>query len=83
MVHGLVCETSGNHLLAEMARDLRRRTHMFDMHRIPSRFQQSQEEHLEIIDAVATGDAERACRVLALHIDNVKRSIVDTLLGVR
>jgi DNA-binding GntR family transcriptional regulator len=83
MVHGLVCETSGNHLLAEMARELRRRTHMFDMRRIPSRFRESQEEHLEIIDAVAKGDVERARRVLAMHIDNVKRSIVDTLLGGR
>jgi DNA-binding GntR family transcriptional regulator len=80
MVHGLVCETSGNHLLAEMARELRRRTHMFDLRRIPSRFRESQEEHLEIIDAVTKGDVERARRVLAMHIDNVKRSIVDTLL---
>lgn len=83
IVHGLVCETSGNHLLAEMARELRRRTHMFDMRRIPSRFHESQEEHLEIIDAVAKGDVERARQVLAMHIDNVKRSIVDTLLGGR
>jgi DNA-binding GntR family transcriptional regulator len=83
MVHGLVCEASGNHLLAEMARELRRRTHMFDMRRIPSRFSKSQEEHLEIIDAVAKGDVERARHVLAKHIDNVKRSIVDTLLGGR
>lgn len=83
MVHGLVCETGGNRLLAEMARELRRRTHMFDMRRIPSRFRESQEEHLEIIDAVTKGDVERARRVLAMHIDNVKRSIVDTLIGGR
>ena len=83
MVHGLICETSGNHLLAEMARELRRRTHMFDMRRIPSRFHESQEEHLEMIDAVVAGDAARARQVLAMHIDNVKRSIVDTLLARR
>jgi len=83
MVHGLICETSGNHLLAEMARELRRRTHMFDMRRIPSRFHESQQEHLEMIDAVVAGDAARARQVLAMHIDNVKRSIVDTLLARR
>jgi DNA-binding GntR family transcriptional regulator len=83
MVHGLICETSGNSLLADMARDLRRRTHMFDMRRIPNRFHESQEEHLEIIDSVCKGEVERARSALANHIDNVKRSIVDTLLGGR
>jgi DNA-binding GntR family transcriptional regulator len=83
MVHGLICDAGGNHLLAEMARELRRRTHMFDMRRIPSRFHESQEEHIEIIDAVVAGDAERAQKILAMHIDNVKRSIVDTLLARR
>jgi DNA-binding GntR family transcriptional regulator len=83
MVHGLICETSGNHLLAEMACELRRRTHMFDMRRIPSRFRESQEEHLDILDAVSRGDVEGTRQALANHIDNVKRSIVDTLLGGR
>jgi len=80
MVHGLICETSGNHLLADMARELRRRTHMFDMRRIPSRFDESQREHIEIVEAVAV---ERARAVIAMHIDNVKRSIVETLLARR
>jgi len=83
MVHGLICETSGNHLLADMARELRRRTHMFDMRRIPSRFDESQREHIEIVEAVAVGDVERARAVIAMHIDNVKRSIVETLLARR
>lgn len=83
LVHGTVCEASGNHLLARMTRDLRRRTHIFDLHRIGGRFRQSCEEHLEIIDAVVAGDAPRARRAVAAHIDNVRRGIVEKLLRSR
>jgi DNA-binding GntR family transcriptional regulator len=83
LVHGLFCEMSGNHLLGDMTRELRRRTHMFDMRRIPTRLRQSAKEHLEIMDAVTKGDVARARAAVANHIDNTRHSIVDKLLGVR
>jgi DNA-binding GntR family transcriptional regulator len=79
MVHGLVGEFSGNQTLANLIRDLRRRTHMFDMRRIPNRFRASCQEHLALVDAVERGDAETARRVAGTHIENVKLSIIDKL----
>lgn len=79
MVHGLISEASGNHMLVALIRDLRRRTHMFDMRRIPTRFQDSCREHLALVDAVEKGDAEAARKCAATHIENVKLSIIDLL----
>lgn len=81
-VHGLVAQASGNAILATMIRDLRRRTHMFDLRRIPSRFPHSCQEHLSLVDAVARGDAAAARAVVGAHIENVKLSIIDKLKGL-
>jgi DNA-binding GntR family transcriptional regulator len=79
MVHGLVAEASGNHMLIALIRDLRRRTHMFDLRRIPTRFETSCREHLALVDAVEAGDADAARKVATTHIENVKLSIIDKL----
>lgn len=79
MVHGMVAEASGNHMLASLIRDLRRRTHMFDMRRIPTRFKASCKEHLVIIEAIRSGNAAAARKAAATHIEHVKLSIIDKL----
>jgi DNA-binding GntR family transcriptional regulator len=79
MVHGVVAQASGNNLLVDMIGDLRRRTHMFDLRRIPTRFHASCIEHLALIDAVARGDAAEARNIVTLHIENIKLSIIDKL----
>jgi DNA-binding GntR family transcriptional regulator len=81
MVHGLVGEGSGNQTLDTLLRDLRRRTHMFDMRRIPSRFRASCLEHLALIDAIDKGDAKAARRVAGTHTENVKHTIIDKLIN--
>lgn len=79
LVHGLIAESSGNRTLTGLIRDLRRRTHMFNVRRIPNRLQASCHEHLALIDAIENGDAEGARRIAATHIENVKVSIIDKL----
>ncbi len=79
MVHGMVAEASGNRMLASLVRDLRRRTHMFDMRRIPSRFKASCKEHLALIEAIQSGSAAAARKAAAAHIEHVKLSIIDKL----
>jgi DNA-binding GntR family transcriptional regulator len=83
MVHGLICKAAENTLLASMLRDLRRRTHVFNTRRIPSRLRPGCLEHLAIIDAVAAGDAAKARALMAEHIDNVKEAIVEQLASGR
>ena len=79
LVHGLIAECSGNRTLAGLIRDLRRRTHMFDVRRIPNRLPASCQEHLALIDAIENGDGDAARRIAATHIENVKLSIIEKL----
>jgi len=80
MVHGAIAEAAQNTLLANMIRDLRRRTHIFNTKRIPQRLRPGTLEHLALIDAVAVGDKERAQRLMAEHLENAKQAVVGQLI---
>jgi DNA-binding FadR family transcriptional regulator len=79
MIHTLISNGSGNSVLAELIRDLRLRTRMFDFNVLPERVKPGCLEHLEIVDAVMEGDRARARTVMGHHIDNVKLSILKKL----
>lgn len=80
LVHGAIAEAAQNTLLATVIRDLRRRTHIFNTRRIPQRLRPGTLEHLAMIDAVASGDRDRAMRLMAEHLENAKRAVVSQLL---
>ena len=79
LLHGAICEASGNAVLTEMVRGLRRRTRMFNLKRMPERFLPGCSEHLAIIEALERGDEKMARRSMATHLDNTKRSILNKL----
>ncbi len=81
LIHSTIANASENVLLAEMIRDLRRRTHIFNTRRIPSRLKPGSLEHLALIDAVVIGDAAKARELMADHINNVRLAIVDQLMN--
>jgi DNA-binding GntR family transcriptional regulator len=81
LVHSTIADASENQLLAEQIRDLRRRTHIFNTRRIPSRLKPGSLEHLALIDAVVIGDADKARELMAEHIGNVRLAIVDQLVN--
>ena len=78
-IHEGIAKASGNLTLCMIVSDLRRKTAMFDMRRIPERFRPSCEEHLRILDALSRGDVEAARHEIATHIDNVRQSILQRL----
>lgn len=78
-IHETIAKASGNLTLCTIVSDLRRRTAMFDMRRIPERFRPSCEEHLRILGALSRGDVEAARHEIATHIDNVRQSILQRL----
>ncbi len=82
LVHFTIAEAAGNKLLTTMIRDLRRRTHVFNTRRIPSRRRPGALEHLALIDAIAAGDAEKARRLMSEHLENVKSSIIEQVVSV-
>jgi DNA-binding GntR family transcriptional regulator len=83
LVHGAIAEAAQNALLASTIRDLRRRTHIFNTHRIPQRLRPGTLEHLAMIDAIATGDRVRAQRLMAEHLENAKQAVVGQLVSGR
>lgn len=75
-VHGAIADGSGNPLMAGMIRDLRRRTRIFDLGRMPERAQAVYREHLDIVAAVEIGDPHAAADAMTRHIDNVKTAVL-------
>jgi antitoxin (DNA-binding transcriptional repressor) of toxin-antitoxin stability system len=56
-----------------MIRDLRRRTHVFNAYRNPVTHKFGVEENISnLLDAIASGDQERARSAMAEHIESVK-----------
>ena len=80
-VHGLIAHHSGNSTLADMMRELRHRTHMFETRRIPNRLHDSCAEHLALLQALEARDADAARRLIAEHLDNVKKSTIEKLIS--
>lgn len=78
-LHGLIAERSGNAVLAKHINDYRLKTHMFNMDRVPERFEIGHREHLSIIDALRRGDRVAARAGIQTHLENVKSSIVEKL----
>jgi len=81
LLHGAVADAAGNALLADMIRDLRRRTHVFNAYRNPVTPKFGVEENTELLDAIASGDQEKARAAMAEHIESVKVAIIDRLSG--
>lgn len=83
MLHGEIADAAGNTLLAGMIRDLRRRTHVFNAYRNPSKHKVGVGENEALLDAIASGNQEMARQAMADHIEGVKLAIIDRLVGTR
>jgi DNA-binding GntR family transcriptional regulator len=80
--HQAIAQASGNSVLADLISNLRRKTHMFNLHRVPERFEVGHREHLAIIDALRRNDREAARAGIRTHIENVKQSIIQKLSDI-
>lgn len=78
-LHLTVANLAGSRILADLIRDLRQKTKIFDMGQMPERFAPGIVEHLEIIDAILERDVARAQNAMRTHIDNVRSSVIDHL----
>uniref|UniRef100_A0A9E8CU60 GntR family transcriptional regulator n=1 Tax=Bosea sp. NBC_00436 TaxID=2969620 RepID=A0A9E8CU60_9HYPH len=81
LVHLSIAQSSGNRLMARLVKDLRERTRMFGLTRIPRRFDPGKTEHLAILAAIEQGDVDGAARAMQRHIDNARQGILDLLAG--
>jgi DNA-binding GntR family transcriptional regulator len=79
MLHLGIAGASGNLELRRMVGELRQRTRMFGLHRIPARFGSGRDEHLAILDAIEARAPEEAQARMQHHIDQARDAIVATL----
>jgi DNA-binding GntR family transcriptional regulator len=79
LVHLSIARQSGNGLLLRLVSDLRQKTRLFGLHRIPSRFGPGKIEHLAILDALEAGDAELAADRMRVHINHAREAILNAL----
>jgi DNA-binding GntR family transcriptional regulator len=80
--HAAIAEASGNPVLATTISDLRKRTAMFRLGRLPERVDQVCDEHLTILDALASGNGEAARAAMQSHIDNVRAHLLQRLTAL-
>lgn len=81
LVHLSIAEASGNRLMARLVKELRERTRIFGLSRIPRRFDPGKGEHLAILAAIERGDAAAATEAMQRHIDHARQGIIDLLAG--
>jgi DNA-binding GntR family transcriptional regulator len=80
--HAAIAAASGNPVLATTIADLRKRTAMFRLGRLPERVDQVCDEHLAIVEALAAGDGEAARTAMQTHIDNVRAHLLQRLTAI-
>lgn len=81
ILHGEIAQASGNELLANMIRDLRRMTHVFNAYRTAGRNGFTTPDSSALLDALETGDSAAAQKAMVDHIAGVKMEIIDRLSG--
>lgn len=77
-LHDTIADSAGNEVMAQMIRDLRVTTRLFELSGLPSRFRPDTEEHLAILARLREGDPAAARESMKAHI----RSLTDHVLSV-
>jgi DNA-binding GntR family transcriptional regulator len=80
-LHALIAVASGNPVLQQVIEDLKIRTSMFRFGRMPERRNAVCAEHLEIIEGLIAGNAQRSQQAMQYHIDQVRLTILARLGG--
>ena len=75
-LHEMVAHASGNDVMAQVIRDLRVTTRIFELSGLPSRFRPDTEEHLGIIEALKSGDPACAKSSMAAHIRSLSNDVL-------
>ncbi len=78
-LHSLISDSAGNAQLSAIVRNLRRKTQIFDLKNLPERAVATCREHLDIIAALRLGDGEKTAEAMALHLEQVRASIIARL----
>ena len=74
--HVVLARLMGNEVLAQLLTDLLSRSSLISlMYQSSHSAEHSQDEHVEIVEALARGDADTAVRLMEAHIGHVERNL--------
>ena len=77
--HNMLAQEAGNKTLASTIEALHRRTCAFDHTQLPDRFLKGSEEHLVILDAIRSGDADAVATALTHHLENARDAVLERM----
>jgi DNA-binding GntR family transcriptional regulator len=77
--HRLLLQEYGNPVVAATVLALHKRTCIFDSTQVPKRFLTGCKEHLEIIEAVRSGDADAVEAALRRHLEGARAAVFDCM----
>ncbi|WP_158810965.1 GntR family transcriptional regulator [Beijerinckia sp. L45] len=78
-IHLAVVDALHNDYLADLVRNLRRRTRLFELTEFPGKSQSAKTEHLRLIDALLGNDPEGAKRAMFEHLDGLRTNVIEHL----
>lgn len=81
--HDTIARASGNRTVAGVIAGLHRRTCVFDHTQVPERFIRGCREHLEILDAIRSGDGAAAEAAMASHLTHARDAILARLQEIK
>jgi len=70
-LHNLIIDHCGNEVMAKVLRDLRATTRLFEIDKLKERLEPDSTEHLLIIEALESDDAERTRTAVRAHIESL------------
>lgn len=77
--HQMLGREFGNPVVSRTVSSLHRRTCVFDHTQVPQRFLAGCEEHIEILEAVRSGDADAVESALRRHLEHARDAILERL----
>ena len=78
-VHTMMAHASGNDVLARMIEVVRTNTRLFELSTPFNRIEEDRAEHLAILEAYATDNADAARSAVRAHLQNLRRFVLDRL----
>jgi DNA-binding GntR family transcriptional regulator len=78
-IHASIIEALHNDFLAQLVRDLRRRTRLFEIAEVPDHRVSGRDEHLKLLDALIAKDYSAASAAMREHIERVRSGVIEHL----
>jgi DNA-binding GntR family transcriptional regulator len=78
-IHLTIVKGLKNDYLADLVRNMRRRTRLFELTEFPGRARSDREEHLDLLKSLISGDRDKAKAAMLRHLESLRDFIVESL----